>query len=349
MKQYKEALETLSTVPLSSLTLKNLLNLANLTRDLEGKRKAKSLYMEVLSRQPFAIEALLEVMDGTTTEKEFQSLGKGKLGKMKWLTTFFEGFQLQSKFKYSEALEKFSQVDKLFPNNLQVLRAQAICYYKYGERRQAFEIFAKIHDMDSKYVDSMDIYAFLIREKGDLSALNKLAHDLLEANPYRAETWTVIAIYCDAKHRKEKALVHLERALNIDPRCAMAHYYKGYIYMYSLDKFEKASKSFQRARSIQPDLLIYKGLIESLLVRGDILTASRFAKEIQKMLPNNGRARSLLALVYAHSSEKRYNELAKKIFTTILRSDSNCIDAVLGIAKLHVFQENEGEAVKLLK
>lgn len=71
----------------------------------------------------------------------------------------------------------------------------------------------------------MDIYALILFfYEGSLLALNKyvaiikdhsdihrLAHDLLVVNPQRAETWTVIAIYNEAKGKREAAMGHIDR------------------------------------------------------------------------------------------------------------------------------------------
>jgi Tfp pilus assembly protein PilF len=62
------------------------------------------------------------------------------------------------------------------------------------------------------FTDDMDIYGYLLKQKGQLGELGKLIHDMLRTNPKKSECWTCVAMYYDMKGRRDAAYEHGARA-----------------------------------------------------------------------------------------------------------------------------------------
>eukprot|EP01125_Pyxidicula_operculata_P003970 TRINITY_DN1559_c0_g1_i1.p1 TRINITY_DN1559_c0_g1~~TRINITY_DN1559_c0_g1_i1.p1 ORF type:complete len:533 (-),score=107.41 TRINITY_DN1559_c0_g1_i1:269-1867(-) len=363
LKQTKTAWQLLKDVPEEFLTAKNALQLAHLSRQFEGKTKALPYYKIVIRLEPYSSEAIFSAVESGLLPSEIRELTQGKWDQYKWFYPFIEAFSHKTKQDYTRAIEGFTILKSLHPNNLHILQNLAMTYYQQGDPLEALILYKKIHTLDPSFVDGMDVFAFLIKEEGKLHELNVLAHDLLQANPYRSETWAAITMYYDAKSRKEKAMFHIEKAIDSDQMNPMAHYYKGIIYR-SLKQYELCISSFKNARAISRDVPSNKALIEAYVEFSDINSALNIAKEVSKNYPNNIRAQCLPAYVYAHSADTTHQTKAEQIYVGILKnhpsssssstsststSPPTCIDAVLGLASLHLIRKNYDAAIKLLK
>jgi len=194
-------------------------------------------------------------------------------------------------------------------------------------------------------VDSMDVYGYVLRRRGRVLNINTLAHDLLMADPSRAETWVVIAIFYDAKGKTEESLKHVERAIGQNILCNMAHLLKGDI-LFSNQQHEEAINSYKEAMKISKDFITYHGLIRSYM-ESDIQVALTLAKEMNKTMQNDARALALLATVY--SKMPKHQEKGCQTFEQILKLDPFCLEAIVGLANAYKDQQKLREAVDLIE
>jgi tetratricopeptide (TPR) repeat protein len=207
----------------------------------------------------------------------------------------------------------------------------------------------KIRKIDSTFVDSMDICAYLLKGKGQLTELNRISHDLLQANPYRAETWTSISMYYDAKGRKEKAMEHLNKAIDIDSSHEFSYFYRGMLY-YSLKQYSLAIRSLETSALLHRNIPVYKSLVSAYLSNQDEQQARKAADDTLKIFGKNSEpSLCLVSLVRAHSSDTAEQDKAKETFLEVLKNKPNCLDAVVGLCTLYKKQEKSDEAIKLLK
>uniref|UniRef100_A0A6B2L271 Anaphase-promoting complex subunit 7 n=1 Tax=Arcella intermedia TaxID=1963864 RepID=A0A6B2L271_9EUKA len=332
----------------SALSTKSKLVLAKLVAQTDGKRKAVPFYVEVLRDCPYAIESVFAAIDGGISPLELENLLKGKLGEMKWVNLLLRAYYSYSKNEYQKAIEKFNELAQSLPQNLQVLKYLALCHYSAGNYTAAVDYFQKIRQIDTTFVDSMDVFGFILKSFGKITELNILSHDLLQASPYRAETWTTIAIYYDAKGKKDVALNHLEKAKDADPFHYMTYYHQGLCYCY-LKQVEQAIRSLNTSKNIHKSLPTYKALTMIHLSISSIEQAKTVARDAQKIFPNNPSANCLPALVMAHSNESSDRNKAVELFQEILKQDPDCLDAVTGLALTYKLTERYNEATQLLK
>ena len=71
---------------------------------------------------------------------------------------------------------------------------------------QARAAFEKVRSLDEFNLDGMDVYASLVHANGDSLLLNRITHDMLAISESRPEPWNAVALYCDLRGEKAKAV-----------------------------------------------------------------------------------------------------------------------------------------------
>jgi len=159
LREQKLAHQMFKGIPITALSIPNLMKMGMLTRDFEGKKLAKNYFKAVVERSPFSMEAIIELVDVGVTNEELRTWTAGKLDTLPWLMSFIGGLQFLAKYEYPAAISRFLELSQLFENNINILKPLALAYYRNMEMKKSLEVFEKIRKIDESYVDLMDIYA----------------------------------------------------------------------------------------------------------------------------------------------------------------------------------------------
>ena len=136
-----EALQVLQTIPESSRGIKVMLTMANLHRILKQPRYARNLYLEILKKNPLAIEASIaltqlgyemnqnvKVSDIKSFVKATNQENQKAIQQISLLNdNLIRGHSLFYQAKFNEALQFFSQVQNTHKRHLHALQHIALC------------------------------------------------------------------------------------------------------------------------------------------------------------------------------------------------------------------------------
>jgi len=193
------------------------------------------------------------------------------------------------------------------------------------------------------------MYASLIHQTGDSLRLNRLTHDLLEISETRPEPWNAVALYCDLKGQKEKAVAFVEKSISLNSRHVYSHLLKGRLLL-ELRQADQAEKCFFHAYSMCKNFTALKGLVECYLSNDKLAAAHRTAKQALKLLPNTTRGLTLLGRVLMKMPDRQPDgpSKARKQFERALQIDRRALEPVLFLADLHMKQGRHAAAIDLL-
>jgi len=348
LSNYKVAYELLQTRKPSSLNLKSLMILGSVSsRMISDKTKPRLYYGEVVRRNPFNVEAIIKLLESGMNVRELYQISD-KLAQAKWLHSTITAYAFLANHDYEGAIAKFEESYKTFPLNIDLLKNIATSHYYNVDLEKAGQIFQEIRQRDRNYVDAMDIYALIIYKSGNLQLLNTLSNELLDVAPHRSETWTSIAIYFDAKGKKEVALSHVERAISLNPQNSISQLCKASI-LVKINQVDAALAVYNAAKICHPNYHVYKGLIDTFIKHQNIRAAIRMLSEAEKIMPKSYYIQVLKANCQSQTKESKNHKLAMNLYNSIIEQHPKCIDAIVGLAKLHAIQDNNNEAIKLLK
>jgi tetratricopeptide (TPR) repeat protein len=116
------------------------------------------------------------------------------------------------------------------PNRTQKthLLTQIGCMHAQREEPVLAQVaFQRVRAANPSSMTSMDVYAGIMRGLGHSAALNALTRDLVNTDSKRPEAWMAMALLCDMREEKPKALKYVERALELDPNHLLASQFQG--------------------------------------------------------------------------------------------------------------------------
>jgi len=283
----QEASSKFESIPLTCRTISMNITIARHYKLNDNSQAAIFLYKEILRLNPFALEAVMSLLQLGCNPTEIRSLRSDyksshptemALSAFLWIDQVIDAHFLQLSYEYQPALEAFIQLESRFPNNIYLLENIAKCEVQSGQSEKAMRTFERMIAVDQFNVSSMDAYGSIIKSHGDLIGLNRLCQNLLKANDKKPETWTAVALYAELKGSKEKALQFVERALDFDDRHVVAYLLKGNLLL-SMGRTDQAVIAFKKAYNLHKNILAFSGLVRSFVVLEKIKEALAFAKE----------------------------------------------------------------------
>ncbi|KAL6044789.1 hypothetical protein QOT17_023132 [Balamuthia mandrillaris] len=347
LKEERAALKTLEGIPEQQRTLEMNMCMASLCRKLGFIGAAKAKYVLALQQNPYALEALTALMELGVKWVELQALYQHSPNDMKWLQPFALSLESLAEHSYQQAIESFTKLEKKYPKNLFLLNNIATCHVHLTDAEKALQTFSKIRKVDNLYMESMDLYASIMKSKGKMVELNKLSQDMVKIDARRPETLTTIAIYVDSKGQKSKALELANKALmRSNNSHLMALLLKGNLLL-SCGAPEEAAAAYRGAYMQRKDLSILQGLVRAYLTIPKYQEALMVAKEAYKLMPEDPKALTLYGLVLSHIPQGR--EMARKALDKALQRDPHSVDAVLALVQLNALEQKHEDAVKLLE
>lgn len=369
-----------SSVPISHplRTFAISMELGNLYMANGRTADAKRSFMDALSRNPYALEAVEKLVTLNAERSEVMRVLNTAMKKdqnqnenqvpTEGLSNDFDlpvsdlvtAYFYSHKSTQSHQLNALSQWKKLhseYPQNIHILLQMALLQ----TRNPALEpspnaakvTFEKIRAIDDKFIEGMDRYASILRQLNSTTELGQLAQEFLCNNDKRAESWSTLALYHDACDNEDEALEAIDKALVIDARNAFCYYLRGRI-LESQHQPDTAAVSFFRANEIEKDLSHYEGMVTSVLAAKRYKEAVTVAKEAMNYAPRDCRSLTLvgLALSKAAMSSSRDSAVGKERAIKALRKatslDPFALKPLLALVDLYIADSNFEECERIL-
>jgi len=115
-----------------------------------------------------------------------------------------------------------------------------------------------------------------------------------------------------------------------------------------MKRYEYAIMAFRHAKNYSPNINNYIGIVESYIALQRYSEAAKYASEANTVVPGI-RSQSLQFLVLAHSHSEDDQKKAKEGLLNILKTDPNCFDAILNLAKMYKIQEKYDQGITYLQ
>jgi len=333
---------------------------------------AKNSYVDALSRNPYAIEAIeklvmlnaeraevMNVINGAIQTKkeengkENQTISHVGIPFVDIVTAYFYSNRSTSSHQIN-ALNQWKKLHTEYPQNIHVLLQIAILQSKHPTcdlTHSAAMTFQKIRSMDHNFMDGMDYYATILAKRLNLSELGKLSSDLLIVNNKRPEAWNALALYHDIYGDFEKALASVERSISCNKQHAYSYQLKGSILLRQ-ERYDIAGHSFLRANSIQMDISNFEGMVESYLHSKRYKEAICTAKEAMSFAPRDSRSLTLVGLALSkaslYSRDSGGKERAKKALKKALILDPMALRPLLALSDLYLADDEIEACTDLL-
>lgn len=340
-----EALRLLQAIPNDHRTLEMTLCMGNLYRQNGSTRIAIQCYKTILKKQPLALEALFAMLELGASWSEVAHIYTETPRGFEWVKSMAMATHLAARHKYTDAMKKYTTLDKQCTNNVLVKARLAHCFVHMEDFDNALRVFEKVHQMDPTFRYHMDVYASVIHHKGDTSMLNRLVQTMIRYHPQQPETWTSVGIYLDLKGRKAKAMEHLMKALALDPRHEMALLQRGVI-LHSMSRMEESLYIFKKAAEVRKSCTALQGMAQSYIALQKPAEATRIAQQAFRLMPNHPKAVTLYGLVLLHQREHRTE--AGKIIDRVLKMDPTYVDAIIAKSHLFLLEEQYDKAMQIL-
>ena len=359
-----EAAAVLEGIPTVDRTLEMNMLLGTLYAASSRREHASRAFLEVLRQNPFALEAAeqlgnLGIEKALVLEALKTGIALAQGTDENDDTEYANVLDLASaivscrKHQNATALQEFSKLEEKYPGNTYLQEHIAMLYLQNNDPATAARYFEAVRTTQPSIIDYMDRYGSILSKRKDYNTLNELADSLMRLDNRRPESWTVLALYYDARGDREKAMTFVEKAISLDQRHAFAQNIRGRILM--ADKRpEHAAVSFFRAKEISPEMDSYEGLVDSYIAAGRNKEAIASAKEAISLAPRDPRALTLVGIALAQgdrqgSGKHQGMEMAKRTLNKALALQPGHIRALFALVDIHVQEKNYDACIELLQ
>jgi len=335
------------------------------------KTDAKWSYLDALSRNPYALEAIEKLVFLNAERSEvMKAVNEGlqkrneKNGKENVVVNDVPVADIITAYFYSDrqtnthqmnALSQWKKLHVKYPQNIHVLLQMALLQEKNpacDNSHAAEATFQKIRALDYHFVEGMDIFARLLAKQCNVAELGRLSNDLLMVDDKRPEAWVALALYHEALGDSEKAIAFVEKGISCDEQNAFCHRLKGSILL-SQGRPDIAGSCFFRANEIKREIASYEGLVESCLSAKRYKEAICTAKEAMTFAPRDSRALTLVGLALSKatssSSESGGKDRAKKALRKAIALDPLALRPLIALTDLYIADSEFEACIDLLK
>ncbi|RUS34734.1 hypothetical protein BC938DRAFT_478855 [Jimgerdemannia flammicorona] len=331
------------------------------------RRLAIECYQAILRQQPYAIEAYLALLrHGLSFQQVSQHIPH--TCELDWMRMYIEAhannigsdrelprahYHVQTQRRLPPEPLRCASNDEQHCRSLLPLLSSTLCneFLLSHVIRADWDPENRVRKIDPNVVEGMDKYANLIKNQGKTIFVNKIADELHRINSRRPECWLAMALYCEMKDEREKALLFVDKAIALDRRHVEAYQLKG-ICSFHIEAdtgiwHAEAIIAFRKAYRLSKDLFVCRGLAETYLAIPKIKEAMNVAKEALSLMPRNPIALTLVGMVMVQSAETK--DKARKAFETALEYDPKCLEPVFALVSMNVQEQKWAESIALLE
>jgi len=321
LNEHSKCIIELELIPARLRSLNVLLLLSKLYKYLSRKKDAIQCYKDILVQSPFCLEALDSLINLNVDVNEIKTIiddavrSKESFDIMAsdgWLHNYLTMLVNKRNCEYDKCETSYKKMLLTYPNNVHIMCLLAKLYLDTDRLEDSAVIFKSIRSLDSNIIESMDVYAIVLRNLASNHTVNginqaetelvKLGHELLAISQESPVSWLVVALYFDYKGDVDKALAFIERAIKSDPKYALAYRVKGSVLLNN-NQPDVAAIAYFQANSIDRDIQSYNGMIQSNLLLGKNRDAIHTARDALVAMPKSSTAHVIMGDILARSPE----------------------------------------------
>lgn len=348
MRQYKEASNLLQSIPVKMRPAKISMLLTK--TDASNEKHLSANYREVLRKCPLAFECIdgLISLGVKGTDVNSLTINVSSTEKFEWVNHYIRGVSEIQNRNYDEAITTLKSIDCL-RNNSKVQAMIGEAYYYTGEYDRAFHFLKRAYELNPFMTQGIQKYALLCEMFKKTQELESMIRPT-SAYPYdyTSENWFVMAMYCFACLKYEKAQYFTDRIFalhqprNVDALILNARILNGY------KKPNEALVSLRHALKYEPHRFeVHRWMIEILMNENKGREAQSQGMKSLKLLGENPRSCTLVASTYLKSPVCK--EKAKVLLEKALSHNEFYAKAIFYLAQILINDKEHRAAIKLLE
>lgn len=185
------------------------------------------------------------------------------------------------------AIESYSAIITLMPNEVEALLKRALCYHLIGEQQLAFNDLETIRIKDIKDSDILYKIGIFYIELGELDLGIESFNRGLEINPEHYDIHLYLAYMEELGKTFDKAQERLETLIDTYPHDLRAYIQLGNL-LINQGNFQKATSIFENALKIdENNFYLYYALGVSLLQQSKFPEATKYLEKAATLNPND--------------------------------------------------------------
>ena len=263
-------------------------------KKLDMKEDAKRLLVGCVKRMPYLWGAWLELCS---------LIGKGSeaegIAGMHWVGSFFLGKYYVGRVDNEGARNVYEDLEVVWPASMHVKSHLALALYNSREFDEAEEIFERLTEHDSYWLDLVDVYSNILFVKEKKKNLSHLAHRCVSIDKYRTQTCCVIGNYYALRKEHHQAVTYFQRALKLDRHYLTAWILIGHEYI-ELKNPAAAVEAYRRAVDINPwDFRAWYGLGQTYELLNMQQYTLHYYRKVTSLQPSDARMWCAVGEAYA--------------------------------------------------
>uniref|UniRef100_A0A4W3HGH9 Anaphase promoting complex subunit 7 n=1 Tax=Callorhinchus milii TaxID=7868 RepID=A0A4W3HGH9_CALMI len=348
LRQERDAVAILDTIPTRQRTPKINMMLANLYKKAGQERSAVTSYKEVLRQCPLALDAILGLLSLSVKGAEVASLTMNviqSIPNLDWLSIWIKAYAFVHTGDNPRAINTICSLEKksLLRDNVDLMGSLADLYFRVGDSKNAVLKFEQAQILDPYLIKGMDVYGYLLAGEGRLEDVENLGGRLFNISDQHAEPWVVSGYQCLYSKRYSRALYLGAKAIQLNSNSVQALLLKGAA-LRALGRIQEAIIHFREAMRLAPCRMdCYEGLVECYLASNSIREAMVMANNVYKTLGPNAQTLTLFATVCLE--DPMTQEKARTLLDKALAQKSDYLKAVVKKAELLSKLYDEGIAL----
>ncbi|XP_041455761.1 anaphase-promoting complex subunit 7-like [Lytechinus variegatus] len=353
LKNHREALAVLESIPAKMREPKVNMALAKLYQKIGMERSAIYGYKEVLRQCPLALQAVLGVLSLGVRGTEIAAFTVHSMpsgANMEWLSFWLKGHAYSAGKEYSKAISTFKALESgsVLRENTDVLCCLAENYFMSGDMATASTIYQRVHSLDPHHLRGMEIYSYILYKEKKVKQLQSLSSELMEVTDKRGEPWVAMGYYClYPTARYARSVYFAEKAYPLKGGKVQALLLKGKGLL-EMTKVPEATLHFREAVRCAPSRFeAHEGLVECYVKANRIRDAITTFTNSVKVLGNNPRTITFLASLLAR--DRPSMDKAKSLLDKTLFQDPNYLPAIYLMVDILNQEQKYADAISLIR
>ena len=358
----------------SPLRVDQLSAFASLYRSRNKHNEALAVYRQILTIEPYAVDALTAIMQITDADVRVvfpPAIEAVHPSVHSYLLALLSSSSADSA-TLPAAIRSLTAVCSAHPLSGWLWTEKAAVQQQWCDDSVSVFTLEHAHTVDGRLLDGMDRMALLWLLEGGAKArqLGRLQHALLAADEKRAEGWLVAAMAATHAGSKERCDRYLDKAQHVNEQHINTQLVKAQLVLHantllpanatatapttpndSLPLFQRALNLHHTLQPAQPALHILHPMLVAHVAAGQAVKAQATAVALQQRWKANPRVLTLLALTLsaAGDNDVKAMDKARKCVEKAVAIDPTHATALCAYADCMAAEGRVGEAVAVLR